>query len=222
MWDMEQQKLFEKLKQAVMEGEEETLVSLVQGAIETVDPLAMVEKGMMPGMTEIGNQFSAGEAYLPELLMAAEAWEQAMKIIKPKLVATGASMEKRGTIVLGTVQTDIHEIGKNILANLLMTAGFEVHDIGHDAPASKFVDTAQEVGADIIAASAIMSTTVPYQKDIIELLKSRGIRDKYLVMVGGGVVTQEWADEIGADGYGDLASDAVEVAKSLVDSKKGA
>jgi corrinoid protein of di/trimethylamine methyltransferase len=219
---MEQQKLFEKLKQAVMEGEEETLVSLVQGAIETVDPLAMVEQGMMPGMTEVGNQFSAGEAYLPELLMAAEAWEQAMKIIKPKLVATGASMEKRGIIVLGTVQTDIHEIGKNILANLLMTAGFEVHDIGHDTPASKFVDTAVEVGADIIAASAIMSTTVPYQKDIIELLKSRGIRDKYLVMVGGGVVTQEWADEIGADGYGDLASDAMEVAKALVDSKKGA
>lgn len=219
---MEQQELFAKLKQAVMEGEEEVLVSLVQGAIETVDPLAMVEQGMMPGMTEIGNQFSEGEAYLPELLMAAEAWEQAMKIIKPKLVATGASMDKRGTIVLGTVQTDIHEIGKNILANLLVTAGFEVHDIGNDAPASKFVDKAQEVGADIIAASAIMSTTVPYQKDVIELLKARGIRDKYLVMVGGGVVTQEWADEIGADGYGDLASDAVEVAKALVDSKKGA
>lgn len=219
---MEQQELFEKLKQAVMEGEEETLVTLVEGAIETTDPLAMVEQGMMPGMTEVGNRFSAGEAYLPELLMAAEAWEQAMKIIKPKLVAAGASMDKQGTIVLGTVQTDIHEIGKNILGNLLTTAGFEVHDIGHDAPASKFIDKAQEVDADIIAASAIMSTTVPYQKDIIEMLKARGIRDKYLVMVGGGVVTQEWADEIGADGYGDLASDAVKVAKTLVGSKKGA
>ncbi len=219
---MEQQELFGKLKQAVMEGDDETLVSLVQGAIETADPLAMVEQGMMPGMTEIGNRFSAGEAYLPELLMAAEAWDQAMKIIKPKLVAAGASIKKQGTIVLGTVQTDIHEIGKNILANLLMTAGFEVHDIGHDAPASKFIDKAQEVDADIIAASAIMSTTVPYQKDIIEMLKVRGLREKYLVMVGGGVVTQEWADEIGADGYGDLASDAVEMAKELVTRKKGA
>jgi corrinoid protein of di/trimethylamine methyltransferase len=219
---MEQQELFAKLKHAVIEGDDETLVSLVQGAIETVDPLAMVEQGMMPGMTEIGNRFSAGEAYLPELLMAAEAWDQAMKIIKPKLVAAGASIKKQGTIVLGTVQTDIHEIGKNILANLLMTAGFEVHDIGHDAPASKFIDKAQEVDADIIAASAIMSTTVPYQKDIIEMLKARGLRDKYLVMVGGGVVTQEWADEIGADGYGDLASDAVEMAKDLVTRKKGA
>ncbi len=219
---MEQQELFAKLKHAVIEGDEETLVSLVQGAIETADPLAMVEQGMMPGMTEIGNRFSAGEAYLPELLMAAEAWDQAMKIIKPKLVAAGASIKKLGTIVLGTVQTDIHEIGKNILANLLTTAGFEVHDVGHDAPASKFIDKAQEVDADIIAASAIMSTTVPYQKDIIEMLKARGLRDKYLVMVGGGVVTQEWADEIGADGYGDLASDAVELAKELVTRKKGA
>ncbi len=219
---MEQQELFAKLKHAVIEGDEETLVSLVQGAIETADPLAMVEQGMMPGMTEIGNRFSAGEAYLPELLMAAEAWDQAMKIIKPRLVAAGASIKKLGTIVLGTVQTDIHEIGKNILANLLTTAGFEVHDVGHDAPASKFIDKAQEVDADVIAASAIMSTTVPYQKDIIEMLKARGLRDKYLVMVGGGVVTQEWADEIGADGYGDLASDAVEVAKELVSRKKGA
>ncbi len=219
---MEQQELFAKLKHALIEGEEETLVSLVKDAIETADPLAMVEQGMMPGMTEIGNRFSAGEAYLPELLMAAEAWEQAMKIIKPKLVAAGASVAKLGTIVIGTVQTDIHEIGKNILANLLMTAGFEVHDIGHDAPASKFIDKAQEVDADIIAASAIMSTTVPYQKDIVEMLNARGLRDKYLVMVGGGVVTQEWADEIGADGYGDLASDAVEVAKQLIANRKGA
>ncbi len=219
---MEQQELFAKLKQALIEGEEETLVSLVKDAIETTDPLAMVEQGMMPGMTEVGNRFSAGEAYLPELLMAAEAWEQAMKIIKPKLVAAGASVTKLGTIVIGTVQTDIHEIGKNILANLLMTAGFEVHDIGHDAPASKFINKAQEVDADIIAASAIMSTTVPYQKDVIEMLKARGLRDKYLVMVGGGVVTQDWADEIGADGYGDLASDAVELAKELVTRKKGA
>lgn len=219
---MEQQELFAKLKQALIEGEEEILVSLVKDAIETTDPLAMVEQGMMPGMTEVGNRFSAGEAYLPELLMAAEAWDQAMKIIKPRLVAAGASIKKQGTIVLGTVQTDIHEIGKNILANLLTTAGFEVHDIGHDAPASKFIDKAQEVDADVIAASAIMSTTVPYQKDIIEMLKARGLRDKYLVMVGGGVVTQEWADEIGADGYGDLASDAVDVAKELVTRKKGA
>ena len=215
------QECFDELKQAIMEGDGERLTELVRRAIETTDPLTLIEKGMMPGMTEIGSKFSEGQVYLPELLMAAEAWEEAIKIIRPLLAASGASMKKQGTVVIGTVQTDIHEIGKNIVANLLTTAGFEVHDIGCDAPASKFIDTAQEVGADIIAASAIMSTTVPYQKDVVDLLESRGVRDKYLVMVGGGVVTQEWADRIGADGYGELASDAVEVAKKLLTTRKG-
>lgn len=219
---MNEKELFEKLGQAVFEGDGETLVSLVQRNIDEVEPLAMVEKGMMEGMTKVGNQFSEGQVYLPELLMAAEAWEEAMKILKPKLIESGASMKKRGTVVIGTVQTDIHEIGKNILANLLTIAGFDVHDIGCDAPAAKFLSKAQEVQADIIAASAIMSTTVPYQKDIVDLLDHKGLRDEYIVMVGGGVVTQEWADKIGADGYGELASDAVEIAKQLVSKKKGA
>lgn len=219
---MKEQELFGKLTQALIEGDSEQLVRLVQGAIDTTDPLRIVEKAMMPGMTEIGNRFSRGEAFLPELLMAADAWEEAMKIINPKLAAAGASVEKRGTVVIGTVQTDIHEIGKNILANLLTTAGFDVHDVGYDAPASKFTAKAEEVGADIIAASAIMTTTVPYQKDIIDLLKSKDLRDKYIVMVGGGVVTRQWADEIGADGYADLAFDAVELAKELIAGKKGA
>jgi len=219
---MDEQKLFEKLSQAIVEGNGEQLVRLVQEAIDTVEPLAMVEKGMMPGMTEIGHRFSEGQAFLPELLMAAEAWQEAMRLIKPRLIDTGTTMGKQGTVVIGTVQTDIHEIGKNILANLLTTAGFDVYDIGYDAPASKFVDKAEEVGADIIAASAIMSTTVPYQKDIIDMLKARGLRDRFIVMVGGGVVTQQWADEIGADGYAELASDAVEIAKQLTAKKKGA
>jgi corrinoid protein of di/trimethylamine methyltransferase len=219
---MEDKEIFAKLTKAIVEGDSEELVRLVKQGIDKVGPLEIVEKGMAPGMTEIGNKFSAGQVYLPELLMAAEAWEEAMKIIKPKLLEAGASIKKQGTVVIGTVQTDIHEIGKNILANLLTTVGFDVHDIGCDAPASKFVDMAEQVGADIIAASAIMSTTVPYQKDIIDLLASKSLRKKYIVMVGGGVVTQDWADKIGADGYGELASDAVEIARKLVAQKKGA
>jgi len=219
---MEDKEVFAKLTKAIVEGDSEQLVRLVKQAIDKVDPLEMVEKGMAPGMTEIGSKFGEGQVYLPELLMAAEAWEEAMKIIKPKLIETGASMKKQGTVVIGTVQTDIHEIGKNILANLLTTAGFDVHDIGCDAPAAKFLNKAEEVRADIIAASAIMSTTVPYQKDIIDLLESKGLRDNYIVMVGGGVVTQQWADKIGADGYGELASDGVEIARKLVSQKKGA
>ena len=219
---MEDRQLFGKLSQAVIKGDSEGLVQLVRGAVDKVGPLAMVEEGMAPGMTEVGNKFSEGEVYLPELLMAAEAWEEAMKILRPRLVAVGADIEKQGTVVIGTVQTDIHEIGKTIVANLLTPAGFDVYDVGCDASATKFLDKAEEVGADIIAASAIMSTTVPYQRDIIDLLVSKGLRDKYMVMIGGGVVTQEWADKIGADGYGELASDAVKVAKKLVARKKGA
>jgi corrinoid protein of di/trimethylamine methyltransferase len=219
---MEDKEVFTKLTKAIVAGDSEQIVGLVKQAIDKVDPLEMVEKGMAPGMTEIGSKFGEGQVYLPELLMAAEAWEEAMKIIKPRLIAAGASMKKQGTVVIGTVQTDIHEIGKNILANLLTTAGFDVHDIGCDAPATKFLNKAEEVRADIIAASAIMSTTVPYQKDIIDLLESKGLRDNYIVMVGGGVVSQDWADKIGADGYGELASDGVQVAKKLISRKKGA
>ena len=219
---MENKELFGKMTEAIIEGDSEELVRLVEQAIEKVDPLEIVEKGMTPGMTDVGNKFGEGQVYLPELLMAAEAWEEAMKIIKPKLLEVGASMKKTGTVVVGTVQTDIHEIGKNILANLLTTAGFDVHDVGCDVPATKFLAKAEEVKADIIAASAIMSTTIPYQKDVIDLLESKGLRDKYIVLVGGGVVTQEWADKIGADGYGELASDGVETAKQLMLKKKGA
>jgi len=219
---MEDKQFFGKLSQAVIKGDSEGLVQLVRGAVDKVGPLAMVEEGMAPGMTEVGNKFSEGEVYLPELLMAAEAWEEAMKILRPKLIAAGADIEKQGTVVIGTVQTDIHEIGKTIVTNLLTPAGFDVYDVGCDASATRFLDKAEEVGADIIAASAIMSTTVPYQRDIIDLLVSKGLRDKYMVMIGGGVVTQEWADKIGADGYGELASDAVKVAKKLVARKKGA
>ena len=219
---MEDNELFGRLREAIIEGDSEKLTLLVQGSIDKIDALEMVEKGMMPGMTEIGNKFSEGQVYLPELLMAADAWEEAMKILKPKLMASGASIKKQGTVVIGTVQTDVHDIGKNIVANLLTSAGFDVHDVGSDAPATEFFNKAEEVGADIIAASAIMSTTVPYQKDIIDLLESKGLRNKYIVMVGGGVVTREWADKIGADGYGELASDAVDVAKKLVAKKKGA
>ncbi len=136
---MEKQELFKKLKQAVFEGESELLTRLVQESIDKIEPLELIEQGMMPGMSEVGNKFSAGEVYLPELLMAAEAWEEAMKIIKPKLIKLGISLAKQGVVVLGTVQNDIHEIGKNIVANLFTTAGFEVHDIGCDSPAAKFL-----------------------------------------------------------------------------------
>jgi trimethylamine corrinoid protein len=132
----------------------------------------------------------------------------------------GKKLDKAGTVVIGTVQTDIHEIGKNIVASLMTASGFEVYDVGVDVPAAKFAERAEEVQADIIAASAIMTTTMPFQKDLIDYLKANGLRDKYIVMVGGGVVNQEWANRVGADGYGELASDAVNVAKGLMTERR--
>ena len=177
-------------------------------------------RAMMTGMNRIGDRFQEGKAYLPDLLFAAKAMNAAMALLWPYLDAGAVAL--RGTAILGTVEGDVHEIGKNILINLLTPAGFEVHDLGVNVPASKFIAKAEEVEADIIAASAIMSTTMPFQKDIIDALESKGLRDKYLVMVGGGVVTQEWADKIGANGYADLASDGVKLATKLMEEKKGA
>ncbi len=217
---MDKKGMFKKINQAIMRGEADETVKLVKTIVGEVDPLEIVNEGMTPAMKTVGEKFGCGEIFLPEMLQATEAWNEAMKILKPKILEKGKKLTKVGTVVIGTVQTDIHEIGKNIVANLMTASGFEVHDIGVDVHAAKFVERAEEVQADIIAASAIMTTTMPYQKDIIDHLKSTGCRKKYIVLVGGGVVTPEWANRIGADGYGDLASDAVKVARKLLAERR--
>lgn len=209
------------IEEAIVSGDKERSSQLVEGALREIDPLRVIQGGMMPAMEKVGDRFSHGEIFLPEMLMAAEAWNEAMKLLKPKMLAAGESVGKIGTVVIGTVQTDVHEIGKNIVATLLSTAGFEVHDLGVNIPASTFIGKAQEVDADIIAASAIMTTTMTYQRDILEHLMARGLRDKYIVLVGGGVVNQKWADEIGADGYGETAADGVRVVKELLTRRRG-
>jgi trimethylamine corrinoid protein len=210
-----------EIEEAIVRGNKERSAQLVEESLSRVDPLSIIQGGMMPAMEKIGDRFSCGEIYLPEMLMAAEAWNEAMKLLEPKMLEAGESIGKIGTVVIGTVQTDVHEIGKNIVATLLGTAGFEVHDLGVDISASKFIGKAEEVGADIIAASAIMTTTMTYQRDILEHLIASGLRDKYIVLVGGGVVNQKWADEIGADGYGETAVEGVRVAKELLSRRGG-
>jgi len=209
------------IEDTIVRGDGERCSALVHKALSKTDPLTIIQKGLMPAMEKIGDQFTCGEIFLPEMLMAAEAWNEAMNLLKPRMLAAGESVSMIGTIVIGTVQGDVHEIGKNIVATLLSTAGFKVHDLGVDVSASKFIERAQEVGADIIAASAIMTTTMTYQRDILEHLKASGLRDRYIVLVGGGVVNQKWADEIGADGYGQTAMDGVRVVKELVSKKRG-
>jgi corrinoid protein of di/trimethylamine methyltransferase len=218
---MSENEALKGIEEAIIRGDKERSAHLVQEALGEIDPLTVIDQGMMPAMEKVGDRFTCGEIFLPEMLMAAEAWDEAMGVLRPRILAAGERVEKIGTVVIGTVQTDVHEIGKNIVATLLRTAGFEVHDLGVNISASTFIGKAEEVNADIIAASAIMTTTMTYQRDILEHLTASGLRDKYIVLVGGGVVNQKWAGEIGADGYGETAVEGVQAAKELLMRKRG-
>ena len=211
---------YEQLGAAIIEGDGgKTLAAIEEALGGGMAPGEIIEKGLTPGMKEVGERFARYEIYLPEMMMAAEAWEQAMKVLEPELLAGGGERKKAGRVVVGTVSGDVHSIGKNIVAAMLKMNGFEVFDIGIDVAASVFVTRAEEVEADIIAASALMSTTMPQQKDIIEHLEARGVRDKYTFLVGGGSTSQEWADSIGADGYGRTAGDAAALAVKVMAAK---
>lgn len=212
---------FKKLTDAVAEGDTDALEEALRAVIDDTDPLEIVRKGMMPGLRKVGDLFGTGELFLPEMLMAADAFQEGMKLVEPKLLASGQKLDNAGTVVFGTVFSDIHEIGKNIVITLMKTHGFQIHDLGANVSPTAFVEKAQEVKADIIAMSALMTTTMTYQKDVIDYLKEKGLRDKYIVLVGGGPVNEEWAEQIGADGTSDSATGAVEVATRLISNKKG-
>jgi corrinoid protein of di/trimethylamine methyltransferase len=219
--EMSTDETLKEIGEAIVRGDKEQSSRLVENALGEMEPLTVLQRGMMPAMKIVGDRFGSGEIFLPDLLMAAEAWKEAMRLLKPRLLESGENVAKIGTVVIGTVQSDVHEIGKNIVVTLLNTAGFEVHDLGVDIPASRFIGKAEEVNADIIAASAIMTTTMTYQRDILDHLIASGLRDKFIVLVGGGVVNQRWADEIGADGYGETAVEGVRLAKELLTKKRG-
>jgi len=218
---MDKENLYKKMYTAVEEGDTDALLSSINDVINEADPLELVQEGMMPGLKHVGELFGRGDVFLPELLMAAETFQEGMKIIEPKLAESGQEVEKLGTVVFGTVLTDIHEIGKNIVMTLMKTHGFVVFDLGANVAPTSFVERAEATGADVIAMSALMTTTMTYQKDVIDYLKEKGLRDNYIALVGGGPVNEEWAEEIGADGSSDSAVGAVEIAKRLIANKKG-
>ncbi|OYT30624.1 MAG: cobalamin-binding protein [Thermofilum sp. ex4484_79] len=187
-----------------------------------IKPLDIIDNALTPAIREIGDLFEKGEYFLPELIISADLFKEIMdEKLKPLLTAEGSAREALGRVVIGTVKGDLHDIGKNIVATMLEIAGFEVYDLGVDVAPEEFVRKAKEVNADIVAMSALLTTTMMEMKNVIELLKREGLRDKVKVIVGGAPVTEEFARQIGADAYAEDAVKAVEVCKKLVGEKTG-
>lgn len=209
--------LFKQMAQAVIDGDEEEAASLAQQALEQgVDPLQSINDGYTAGMDIVGELFATGEYFLPDLILGGEAMKKALAVLEPALQAAGQQREVLGTVVLGSVKGDIHEIGKSLVGTMLSANGFEVYDLGIDIESGEFVSKAREHSADIVALSALLTTTMLHQRDVIEHLAEAGLRDWVKVMVGGSPVTQEWANQIGADGFAEDAANAVVVAKKLM------
>ncbi len=221
MMKNEDMSLFEKMADATVRGDEKECVSLAQKTIKMgADPFEAIQKGFARGMRIVGDKFAKLECFLPEVLLSADAMDAAVEVLKPHLMqrTDGGFI---GRVVIGTIHGDVHDLGKNIVKVMLGASGFTVYDLGNDVSVHQFIEKADEVGADIIAASALMTTTMAHMPDIDRMLKELGTRDKYLVMLGGAPVIAEWAREIGADGYGEDAADAVENAKKLMGEKRG-
>ena len=202
------------LYQAVVDGDTATSLAEVNGLLaQNVLPQRIMEEYLIPAMGEVGKRFEENDFFVPELLIAARAMQESMKILNPLLKTSGVA--KAGRVVIGTVEGDLHDIGKNLVAAMLEGGGFEVIDLGVDVPAEKFVTAVQEQTGTILALSALLTTTMPQMKKVIEALQSAGVREKAKVMVGGAPVTSEFATEIGADGYSENASTAVALARKL-------
>jgi corrinoid protein of di/trimethylamine methyltransferase len=214
---MMSEELYKQMAQSVINGDSEQAADLARQALELgVDPLEAIKKGFTAGMDVVGELYSTGEYFLPDLIMGGEAMKAALAVLEPVLKASGQAREVLGKVVLGTVKGDIHEIGKALVGSMLSANGFEVYDVGIDVEAEEFVTQARQHDADIVALSALLTTTMLHQREVIEHLAEAGLRERVKVMVGGSPVTQAWADQIGADGFAEDAAGAVGVAKKLM------
>ena len=210
------EEMLRRLEQAVIVGEAEEAAELArQGLDQGLDPLVLIDEALTQGMNRIGELYSSGEYFLPDLVIGGDAMKAAFAILEPALVGT-QEREPAARVVIGTVEGDIHEIGKTLVATMLAANGFEIRDLGADVSPERFADAVREVNADVVGLSALLTTTMVSQKAVILTLKEAGLRDQVKVIVGGAPVSLEWAEEIGADGYAEGAMEAVEVVKQLV------
>lgn len=203
-----------QLYDAVLTGDAETARTLTEQALNAgVEPLKLVQDYMVPAMGEVGRRFECNEYFVPELLLSARAMKAALELVRPLLAASGA--QPAGRVVIGTVKGDLHDIGKNLVAAMLEGGGYEVIDLGVNVPPEKFVEVAREKNANLVAMSALLTTTMPSMRTTIEAFKAAGVRDRVKIMVGGAPITQRYADEIGADGHAETAAGALPLAKKL-------
>ncbi|MGY0288733.1 MAG: cobalamin B12-binding domain-containing protein [Candidatus Methanodesulfokora washburnensis] len=215
------EELFNRLKEAVTNGDSEEVSKLCERVIETgIDPLEAIEKGLVAAILELGDKWERGEAFLADLVAAADAMKAGISVLKNELAKSGKNIEYRGKVVIGTVEGDIHDIGKTLVGTLLETAGFEVIDLGADVPRQKFVEAVRQYNPDIVGMSALMTTTMLEQKETIEAIKQAGLRDKVKIIVGGAPTTDDWAKKIGADGWAPSAMSAVGLVDRLLGIKR--
>jgi corrinoid protein of di/trimethylamine methyltransferase len=210
--------ILDQLQEAVIAGEPERARELAVQALEaSIAPLDAIEQALNPGMQIVGDRYECGDYFIPDLMMAAEAMKAAMEELEPELLARQEQRQILGTVVIGTVEGDIHEIGKSLVATMLSAAGFQVHDLGVDVPVDRFVEQVKATNANVVGLSALLTTTMRNQEAVVEALKEAGLREGVKVVIGGAPASPEWAKTIGADAYAENANEAVGVVKQLLE-----
>ncbi len=208
--------ILDSIKQSIVNMEDQKAAELTRKALEHLAAEEILNKALVPAMEQVGNEYEQGLKFIPEMLIASEAMSAALELLKPFLA--GSDAKKLGRVVMGTVEGDVHDIGQKMVCIMLEGAGFEVHSLGADVPASAFVEAVRTKNPDVVGMSALLTTTAPRMKGVIEALQKQGLRDKVKIMVGGAILNQRLADEYGADGYAPDAASATRLAKSLLQS----
>jgi len=214
---MEKQEIVQGLYMGILAFDKATTLKMAQAAIDQdLDIPEVIQQAMTPAIVEVGKRFEAGKLYLPELQLSADTFATAMEMLRPKLLESKINLQPKGRVVIGTVKGDIHSIGKDLVATMLKVGGFEVTDLGVDVPTFTFLEQAEKTKANVIALSALLNTTMPAQREVIEALTKQKMRNKFKVIVGGAPIDQKWADKIGADAYGENAVEALRLTDMLV------